>query len=259
MKKLSFLILLLTAVTALWFFFIKDHGLSAREYFKDEAVVSLVRAAYRGDVVEVRKLVNSGVNVNYVGKDNVTPLYWLITESGYANIDAFKELLKSGANPIYDKHKSGRSALLIAARRPSSEYLMAIIESGADINHYHINEPTDPTAIFHALQMHRYENLKLLIKHGANIESKNDAGRTPILEASMIHDWQGVYILLVNGADYNTKDDFGDKFNNNVLSNLEVGGYCDKGKEIDYRKKVVEFLRSKGVTVNLKHPEPEPC
>ncbi|WP_233081986.1 ankyrin repeat domain-containing protein, partial [Rheinheimera soli] len=66
------------------------------ELYPDSHVRALAKAAGKGDILKVRQLVASGVNVNAQGRSKATPLYWAIRKN---NLAGFEALLKFGATP----------------------------------------------------------------------------------------------------------------------------------------------------------------
>ncbi len=71
-------------------------GWRAEEYFTDPAVIALCRAIERDDLGEMKRLVESGANVNAVGKDGMTPLLWSFPDR---KPERFAYLLEQGADP----------------------------------------------------------------------------------------------------------------------------------------------------------------
>lgn len=49
---------------------------------------------------------------------------------------------------------------------------------------------------------------EILLQHGANVNAKNDYGKTPLHEAAEEGDIDTVELLLRYGADVNTRDNF---------------------------------------------------
>ncbi len=124
--------------------------------------VALIEAVRRGDINTVRSLVATGVDVNVKDHDmGAPPLIWAIVGE---YIDIAQLLLENGAQ-VDEVDRWGRTALHVAVR------------SGT------------------------YEGTKFLLAHGANVNWKNDFGRTPLSEAST---YQGTAeitkLLLESGA-----------------------------------------------------------
>ena len=104
-------------------------SLGVKEVFNDPRVINLARAAGRGNIAKIDKLVKSGVDVNFVGVGGFTPLYWALKKS---NLKGFERLLELGADaelPWVD----GGSVLHYSASDYDLEFLKLCIENGADI------------------------------------------------------------------------------------------------------------------------------
>ncbi|WP_442483924.1 ankyrin repeat domain-containing protein [Aeoliella sp. SH292] len=71
-------------------------GWKAEEYFDDDKVVQLCRAIEQDDLVEMRRLIELGVEINAVGKKGVTPLLWAFPDF---RLERFRLLLEHGADP----------------------------------------------------------------------------------------------------------------------------------------------------------------
>lgn len=68
----------------------------ASDFFDKKKLLPLCEAISAGDVQTVRRLIDSGVNLNASGKHGLTPLYWAYIVD---NMELFKLLLKHGADP----------------------------------------------------------------------------------------------------------------------------------------------------------------
>jgi TPR repeat protein len=106
-------------------------GQLIREVYSDPKMQELAAAGARGDVKTIDRLVAEGVNVNSVGANGVTPLYWAY----YAfNKEGFKRLLEQGADPN-TVVKDGKSILMLAARFTNDpDYYKLVLEYGGDKN-----------------------------------------------------------------------------------------------------------------------------
>lgn len=223
-------------------------------FFDDPKVVSLVKALARGNVDDVDRLVAEGVDVDSVGKDGVTPLYWLMAMEKYPNKVGFQHLVDLEANPLGFHTLSGRTAFLISARHPDPDYLTILLKSGVDPNFKHPGEPSLPTALYHAIFTRNFEHMQILLDYDADTELRNSVGETP-LHTTKTNNWQAAYILLENGADYTAATEFG---GHTIITWLENNRYWspDDGST-DWREKVVKFLRERGVEVKPWMPPDE--
>lgn len=237
---------------------------AADQHFTDPKVITLCEAAVRGDTVEIDHLLSVGIDINTVGKAGLNPIYWLLVhnEESEAKKIGFRHLLKNDANVLQMYAPTSVPLLHVTAEYVDSDYLRMILEEQPDID-IDLERPGDfwSTPLLYAIVTDRYENIELLIKHGVNIEKKNHLGDTAIDLAG----WHEAYILLQNGADYRggpvnfasgevDEQPF-------IIWRAENSRYWPsvgaKNGWIDYRQKVIEFLREKGVEVNPWMPEDE--
>lgn len=66
------------------------------EAFPNPEVAALVKAGVRGQTERMEALVKQGADINYRGKDGVTPLIWVLAARSY---EGGKKLLELGADP----------------------------------------------------------------------------------------------------------------------------------------------------------------
>jgi len=222
---------------------------SPKDYFTDAKVVALAKAAQRGDVAEIDRLVAEGVDVNSKGKGGITPLWFPITTS---NKKGFRRLLEHGADPnIQDEE--GDSVIHLVARAPDdSEWLEMVLEHGGDPN---LVDPIDTidsykntTPLFRAIDSRNLRNVKLLVNAGANVDHQNIRLETPAMEATGYRWYRAVYLLLETGSDWRVKNKNGQ----------DLAFFCfmngppnkDFREDYEYYFKVLDFLRDKGVNLD---------
>lgn len=130
----------------------------------------LFMAVHRGDIEELTKLLNNGVDVNTRGDDGRTPLH--------------------SAAEFGDK----KAASILIAR-------------GADVD---LKGRDGSTPLHRAALNAKSDVVELLLAHGANINARTTNDGTPLLFAIQGGDAKGVVeLLLANGADANVKDRWG--------------------------------------------------
>ncbi len=156
--------------------------------------------------------------------------------------------------------------LHLAASYIDPYYLQTILEVQPNINiDFEMDKGLFPTPLLQAMASQRFENFKILLNHGADIEKKNSMGDTPIDSSNGNGAWQFAYELLQRGADYKggLVDLIGGEVRDKpeILEAMEFFIYHPTGvinfRGTDYRQKVVEFLRDKGVEVHPWMPEDE--
>lgn len=167
-------------------------GMSPEEAFQDPLVVSLVKAAGRGDLEEIERSVEAGANVNAIGQKGISPLLWAMY---LHEKDSMRKLLKLGADPNHEMD-TGHTAVWLAAGNQDSELLEILLRAGGDPN----TQTRGRDALAVAVIQNNFDNLKLLVEHGANV---NQTGELPAHTAAGtacgLARWEMVVYLLEHG------------------------------------------------------------
>ncbi len=215
-------------------------GRDISEFFSDPNIISFVHAAEDGDEVKIKSMVNSGINVNSVGKNGITPLIWLVL---LHNHDGIRGLLKNGADPNQATF-DGDSALTLAARIADNEMLNLILEHGGDPNAF---GSSGDTALILTIRRMNWDNMRSLLKHGADM-NKMDIynNNTPMVMAATLGQYEQVYYFLESGADYSITNRNDYRLANKL--SLPIGDASP------WKKKVQSWLEDKGI----KFPYPKP-
>jgi len=109
---------------------VKLAGKEAAHYFKDKQVLELVLAVENEDVDDITRLAKSGVNVNYVGEEKMTPLLWGTHGHKWKGV---KALLENGADPNLIT-VNDRSTMVWSAGSKFPNNLKMMLEHGGDPN-----------------------------------------------------------------------------------------------------------------------------
>jgi len=238
-----------------------------REYFADEKVVELILAANKGDIKKIDSLVSQGADVNYIGKDNVTPL---IAAFSSLNIKGFKRLLEHGANPNIATSE-GESVIWFAAMggeisKETLPFLELCLQHGGDpnwvfrkryedgVNHFDDGRPLIAAVIMY--NERAMEALKLLLNSGADINMKDKDGNNALWHAAGGH-YEILLYLLQAGADYAANNNYGRSFIWDLEKSptISFGDEKDMAQQKEWKKKVIAFLKEKGIEVHLKYPD----
>lgn len=235
-----------------------------KKYFKEEKVIELIMAASRGDVAKIDRFVAQGADVNCKGKDNLTPLFCVALS---LNIPGFKRLLEHGADPNIPM-TNGDSVIwwLTYGSKPEEliDMLKLALQHGGNPNWTFHNDPQkkvirvnegEPLIVTAVASDQAIEKIKLLLDAGADINAKDNKGFNALWAAVPQH-YDVAYFLLQAGADYTAKNNSGKNFiwSMETFPASSFRGKKDLEKQREYRQKVIEFLRQKGIVVQLKNP-----
>lgn len=208
------------------------------DYLKGKSILE-VRPQFKKDSLD---------GINLLFEDNRTLLIEAIINE---NIEQVKLLLELSADPNeIPNGYEGKSAMAWATAYHNDKYLKLLLEHRGDPNLRNISQRTMPYPIYVAIMTDRTENLKLLLKAGANSNVVDGTGLTPAMLAATSGSWEMVMLLIEAGADVHFKNERG----GNLLSLIEMVGAGVTGREAPWRAKVVNYLRKKGMKVNLRIP-----
>jgi ankyrin repeat protein len=171
-------------------------------------------AAGRGHFSAVRYLCEKGLPVNSTDGRGVTPIFGTLdsrVESRYI----LEYLLERGAD-VSVRSADGTTPLMVASHHGNKEAAETLIAKGADakakdkfggtalqsacrgIGYYQGEEPAKRDAL-----------ISLLLDNGAEVNTQDRDGRTPLMEASIREGPKIVGVLLANGALPNVQDRIG--------------------------------------------------
>jgi len=135
-------------------------------------------------------------------------------------------------------------ALFAAAEQGNIAAIEQAIEQGADINTPNWSGRT-PLHMAIILGQGNQAVIELLISKGANIHATNVLGNTPLDDAISWQNEAVVLTLLAHGASINTRDKDGDTPLHEAGSNKHL-----TPENAGFKKRVIELLVSKGADVN---------
>jgi ankyrin repeat protein len=159
-----------------------------------------LRAARRGDIAELRRLLESGVDVNCRRLSGRTALT-VAAEHGHAAV--VRMLLERRADPDA-RRRDGETALSLAATAGHAAVVEALLAAGADVNP---RASDGDTPLIEAAYAGHVAILRMLLDHRADTTARSGYdGSTPLIWAAYGGHTGCVEALLEHGANVNEKD-----------------------------------------------------
>jgi ankyrin repeat protein len=185
----------------------KDFHFYRSDYHINNWIISgvgpLARAALRGQVPLIEKLVAKGARLEAADELGNTPLHLAVMGNSYFAVEA---LLKAGA-PILVANCDGLTPLELAEKKGFFQIARSIWQK---VPLQFTHDPTDVTsandekfALHAAVKEKRFHDLRWIVRRGAKIDELDDDGRTPLWLAVEAGSPLMVRILLELGASVN--------------------------------------------------------
>ncbi|XP_071791706.1 uncharacterized protein [Asterias amurensis] len=151
-----------------------------------------------GDVIQV--LVSGGAHLDFRSRDGKTALHKAV-EKGNQSVTEL--LLGLGASPN-SKDLRGMTALYYNVQKGGDPMIAEVLlKDRTDLN---ISDDQGWKEIHHACRHGRIQHLQLLIYYGADIDSQNEAGNTPLHVCAIYKEESAARMLLFRGADRSLKN-----------------------------------------------------
>jgi len=243
------IIILLAASSAVGVY---ARSMKVGDYFEPGPQRALAEASGKGRIAEIEKLLSSGADINFQGREGMTALIWALLQQ---NKKGYQSLLEKGADPNLQMTESaltsdgltdGNSATSLAAMHGDPWYLETTLKHGGNPNL--VNPVKGVTPIFQCIMLYdknhsRLEQLKMLIAAGADLNVRDRDGYPPIMIATISNRFDMVYTMLAAGADPSARS----TANTTIVSIIRRIHTDPKHELYQWRVKVIEFLKAKGI------------
>jgi uncharacterized protein len=210
----SFLFLLLSACNDL-------KKIEPEKYFTDSQLV-LAKAIQSADREAILRL-SKTTDLNTPGNEQFTLLFFALNEVMYNDnpqkrLDIVTELVRAGADPQQAQPNARGTPAQMMAMGDKDIWLKALLDGGLDPNSR--DKLLHVPLIFSALSAKNTATLALLIERGADIDTRDILGDTPLVQAFFSNDFDKVYFLLGHGANPNPVNKQGLSFSQMLDRNL---------------------------------------
>lgn len=182
-------------------------------------------------------LIANGIDINYEGRDGLTPLHDLVISG---RLEIAKYIIEKGGE-INAKDDFGFTPLLFSVTSEPLCFIKYLIKKGANVN-AKTNDKT--TALHLAVLRGDVDIVKVLIEAGADVNAKNIGKMTPLHLAAIDGRYEIVKLLVESGAEVNIRNIRG-KTPLWAAENMRPYPTRVKPEEMN-RKEVIEYLKKAG-------------
>lgn len=170
----------------------------------------LVCAARGGNNKAVKLLLDHGAHMDSTSVDTSTSIS-AITGAVYGGSRTMRLLLEKGADPNFrDIEEHGGTLLHMVSRNQpggsQTRRIHLLLEYGADLE---ARDEEGKTPLAAAVEDYTFETMPILLERGANLEARDNNGRTPLGAAIEYGVFHAVHLFLEHGADLEARDSNG--------------------------------------------------
>jgi ankyrin repeat protein len=132
--------------------------------------VRLIAEAMNGNLLEVRKVVANGIDVNFANRLGVTAL---MVACQWDRLEVAEFLLANGADLEIRERNHDRNALIYSCLSGDSRIVKLLLDHGVFVNS---TDAAGTSALMTAATMGNVELVKLLLQRGANVHLRDHLG-----------------------------------------------------------------------------------
>ena len=184
---------------------------NAYERLDEEGLNALHKGVLAGNLVDVRRLIEFGVNVDARDGDGRTSLH-MSAEEGLLSITRL--LIVAGANvnavvnDFVEWDDQGKwTPLRYSAEKGHLEVTQLLIESGASMN---LADEFGVAPLHASAHNGHLPIARLLIRRGVSVDARDDEGKTPLHYAAERKQLELSKFLIEKGADVNARNNYDD-------------------------------------------------
>lgn len=182
-----------------------------RELFEDGS--SAFHLAIRSGMYSVADvLLDEGIDLGVQDRYGMSAVHTLIVRIGVgregaapqgdsAAVALLARLVNGGADLTLRRHEDECTPLMLAAAYGLEDVVSLLLEAGAGAS----DTSVGGSALNRAAEEGHAEAVRLLLRHGANVNDRDQSGQTPLLKASLNGHLPCVMALLEGGADPNVQ------------------------------------------------------
>lgn len=159
-----------------------------------EASYRLIEASIKGDLQQMKELLEDGADINVFGDEGLTPLLFA-AKNGHISCVNLLVFRKARINLASCPERV--SATHYASIGPSRQLLEFLISNGGKVN---AHDETGQTPLHYACHRGGSFIVATLLSHGADIHANDKYGRTPLLMAASRNNYEAIALLLGNQA-----------------------------------------------------------
>jgi len=159
----------------------------------------LHKAALKGDIATVRRLLDGGADIDAQNSDSFTPLH-LAALGGHLAV--VRLLIEKGAS-MEATTRNGMTPLHVAAYRGQADVAEFLLEKGANPNAR--GEDWTPLHLAAEESGDSAETVEVLLRYGGEVDARLDDGQTPLMCAAYRGNPEAVRVLLDAGADVSAR------------------------------------------------------